>query len=168
MIRACTLQDVVDLQHIATKTFVDTFAAYNTKEDMEKYVANAYHLEKLSSELSISQSKYYFLEVDKQIAGYMKLNWGTAQTEPLGDNVLEIQCLYIDTVYKRNGYGKQMIDFAIKKARILQKQAVWLGVWENNTNAIAFYQSLGFKKTGSHSFWVGDDEQIDFIMTLHI
>lgn len=168
MIRECTLKDVISLQYIATKTFVDTFEAYNTPEDMEKYLKKAYSIEKLQNELLKEESRYYVLEIDNHVKGYLKLNWGNEQSEPMGKDTLEIQCLYIDVQYKRNGYGKKLIDFSVEKALELQKNSVWLGVWENNTNAIAFYQSLGFKKTGSHSFWVGDDEQIDFIMTLHI
>lgn len=35
------------------------------------------------------------------------------------------------------------------------KQKIWLGVWENNENAIGFYKKMEFC----------DDEQTDFIMT---
>ncbi|WP_039790739.1 GNAT family acetyltransferase, partial [Paenibacillus riograndensis] len=43
-----------------------------------------------------------------------------------------------------------------------------LGVWEKNENAIAFYKKMGFVQTGSHSFYMGDEEQIDIIMTTDI
>ncbi|QTU83288.1 GNAT family N-acetyltransferase [Carnobacteriaceae bacterium zg-C25] len=164
MIKPCTLQDVSALQHIASKTFVDTFGKDNTAEDMKKHVETAYHLDKLSRELQEDQSQYYFLMVDDGVAGYLKLNWGTAQSEEMGEQTLEIQCLYVDVAFKRQGYGKQMMDFAISKAKELGKTSVWLGVWERNTAAIAFYQSVGFEQNGAHSFWVGDDEQIDWIM----
>ncbi|OAX48075.1 Protease synthase and sporulation negative regulatory protein PAI 1 [Paenibacillus sp. AD87] len=45
-----------------------------------------------------------------------------------------------------------------------KKKEVWLGVWGKNDNAIAFYKKMGFVRTGFHSFYMGDEEQIDFIM----
>ncbi|MNS98622.1 Protease synthase and sporulation negative regulatory protein PAI 1 [compost metagenome] len=45
------------------------------------------------------------------------------------------------------------------------KKKIWLGVWEKNENAISFYRKMGFLQTGAHSFYMGDEEQTDFIMT---
>ena len=45
------------------------------------------------------------------------------------------------------------------------KRKIWLGVWDKNDNAIAFYKKLGFVQTGAHSFYMGDEEQIDYIMS---
>ncbi|HCX09280.1 MAG TPA: GNAT family N-acetyltransferase, partial [Hyphomonas sp.] len=41
---------------------------------------------------------------------------------------------------------------------------VWLGVWEHNQKAIAFYAHQGFEPFGRHSFRLGDDVQIDVMM----
>ena len=46
-----------------------------------------------------------------------------------------------------------------------KKKKIWLGVWEKNENAIAFYNKKGFVQTGAHSFYMGDEEQVDLIMT---
>ena len=39
-----------------------------------------------------------------------------------------------------------------------------LGVWEKNRNAIDFYIKAGFEECGKHSFYMGDEEQVDWIM----
>jgi ribosomal protein S18 acetylase RimI-like enzyme len=41
---------------------------------------------------------------------------------------------------------------------------VWLGVWELNARAIAFYEKWGFEKFGEHVFMLGTDPQTDFMM----
>jgi len=46
----------------------------------------------------------------------------------------------------------------------MKKNYVWLGVWEKNINAIAFYKRLGFYEDGRHPFKMGDELQTDFIM----
>ena len=55
---------------------------------------------------------------------------------------------------------EQAIAIAISR----QKSYLWLGVWEHNTKALAFYQRFGFYRIGSHSFFVGQDEQTDFLL----
>jgi ribosomal protein S18 acetylase RimI-like enzyme len=41
---------------------------------------------------------------------------------------------------------------------------LWLGVWEHNAKAIAFYRKFGFEAVGEHVFAVGSDMQRDLIM----
>jgi ribosomal protein S18 acetylase RimI-like enzyme len=40
----------------------------------------------------------------------------------------------------------------------------WLGVWERNTKAIAFYKKFGFHEVGEHVFPLGTDAQRDIVM----
>ena len=42
--------------------------------------------------------------------------------------------------------------------------AIWLGVWEENNKAIAFYKRHGFEVFGSHPFKLGGDLQRDLLM----
>lgn len=67
--------------------------------------------------------------------------------------------------FHKQGLGKFLINKAIEIAREQNKDKIWLGVWEKNENAIAFYEKMGFVHTGAHSFYMGDEEQIDLIMT---
>ncbi|MNW09975.1 Protease synthase and sporulation negative regulatory protein PAI 1 [compost metagenome] len=54
---------------------------------------------------------------------------------------------------------------ALDIAKDQNKEKIWLGVWEKNENAIKFYEKMNFVQTGTHSFYMGNEEQIDFIMT---
>ena len=42
--------------------------------------------------------------------------------------------------------------------------ALWLGVWEHNPRAQAFYRKAGFADVGSKVFVVGTDAQADRVM----
>ena len=50
---------------------------------------------KLQKELANPHSDFYFIFVDNQLGGYMKLNREKAQTEPMGPEKLEVERLYI-------------------------------------------------------------------------
>jgi ribosomal protein S18 acetylase RimI-like enzyme len=163
-IKQCTLEDVTQLRAISIETYEDTFAPYNTAENMQAYLDTAYNQDKLIKELHNPQTAFYFLQEEDAIAGYLKINWGTAQTETFAPDGLEVERIYIRSQYKRNGYGKQLLSYAEELAKDKQKQSIWLGVWEHNANALAFYQQMKFEKVGSHSFFMGDDEQTDYLM----
>ena len=92
------------------------------------------------------------------------MNVGAAQTEPDYPEALEIQRIYVLQKYQGKRIGLAMMQQALAVAKKLKKPQVWLGVWENNLKAQAFYQKSGFKKVGSHDFILGSDKQTDYIL----
>ncbi|MGC6770270.1 GNAT family N-acetyltransferase [Enterococcus sp. LJL51] len=163
-LRKCTSEDLELLQKISIETYSDTFGAYNTGENMAVYLKEAYNREKLAKELVNPLSQFYFIYEDTQLAGYMKLNSGDAQTEPIDKNALEVERIYIRAAFKRKGLGKKLIETAVKTANAQKKTSIWLGVWEKNDAAKVFYEKMGFLEYGSHDFYMGDDKQTDLIL----
>ncbi|EOL43164.1 hypothetical protein RV11_GL000620 [Enterococcus phoeniculicola] len=162
--RKCTTKDIDALRTLSIETFTDTFADQNTAEDLAAYLDTAYNYEQLREELKNEESFFFFLQANKEIVGYLKLNIGQAQTETIYPDSLEVERIYIRSIHKRKGYGSEGITKAIQTAKALQKKSLWLGVWEKNERALAFYKNQGFTKVGSHSFFMGEDEQTDFIL----
>ncbi|TCN13571.1 ribosomal protein S18 acetylase RimI-like enzyme [Bacillus sp. BK006] len=163
-IKKCTLEDVNHLQHISCKTFNETFKDQNSLENMKAYLEKAFTVEQLEKELSNTSSQFFFMYVNHEIAGYLKVNTDDAQSEEMGKEALEIERIYIGNNFQKQGLGKHLFNKAVEIATTLNKKKIWLGVWEKNKNAIAFYKKQGFVQTRSHSFYMGDEEQIDFIM----
>ncbi|EOT29934.1 GNAT family N-acetyltransferase [Enterococcus saccharolyticus] len=164
----CTVNDLKTLQEISFETFNDTFAKQNSPENMNAYLDNAYTDEKLTTELQTPHSTFFFLYKDDELAGYLKVNTDKAQTEAIAVNALEIERIYIRSTHKRQGLGRYLIDQACNLAVKKGKETIWLGVWEHNQPARAFYQTMGFVRQGQHSFFMGDDEQTDFIMVKNV
>ncbi|MBE6022595.1 MAG: GNAT family N-acetyltransferase [Cellulosilyticum sp.] len=164
LLRKCTLEDLDVLRELSIRTFYETFAHHNTMENMNAYLKYAFDVEKLSNELNDRHSVFYFLYFKEKLAGYLKLNEAPSQTE-INDNAsLEIERIYVLSEFQREGLGSYLMERAIAMATERKKQYVWLGVWEKNENAIRFYKKNGFYEIGTHSFFMGDDEQIDYIM----
>ncbi|CAM4258250.1 ribosomal protein S18 acetylase RimI-like enzyme [Paenibacillus endophyticus] len=131
---------------------------------MKAYLEKAFNLKQLDTELSNSSSAFYFIYANEDIAGYLKLNVNDAQTEKMDNHSLEIERIYVREKHRKQGLGKYLINKAIETATAQNKEKIWIGVWEKNESAIAFYTKLGFVQTGAHSFQMGDEQQIDFIM----
>lgn len=164
-IKNCTLEDLSVLQEISYETFNETFKDQNSPENMNAYMERAYNIKQLEKELSNISSQFFFVYFHNEIAGYVKVNINDAQTEEMGNESLEIERIYIKKKFQKHGLGKFLFNKAVEIAKELNKKKVWLGVWEENQNALAFYKKMGFVQTGTHSFYMGDEEQIDYIMT---
>ncbi|WP_192703757.1 GNAT family N-acetyltransferase [Paenibacillus sp. OAS669] len=164
-IKKCGREDLQTLQEVSIETFNDTFKDQNSPENMNAYLEKAFNTTQLEKELSNIYSEFYFVFFDEVLAGYLKVNMNDAQSEPMGDESLEVERIYIRQSFQRKGLGKYLINQAMEIARGHKKKRIWLGVWEKNENAIDFYNKMGFVQTGAHSFYMGDEEQIDFILT---
>lgn len=163
-----SFDDLIKLQAISRSTFAQTFDEHNNPEDMQAYLDNSFSAEKLSAELNNQNSAFYFA-VDNSInsvVGYLKVNTGDAQSEKKDLDAFEIERIYVDKTYFGKKVGQLLFDKAIDIAKSKKVSYVWLGVWEENHRALAFYTKNGFKAFDKHIFKLGNDEQTDIMMML--
>lgn len=163
-----TSADISRLQAIGRQTFVETFADQNTAEDMQTYLDNNLSIDKLSDELNNPNSEFYFALVDNKVIGYLKINYGQAQTELKDKSSLEIERIYVLKDFHGKKVGQVLYDKAIDIATQTNAEYVWLGVWEKNPRAINFYKKNGFVEFDKHIFKLGNDEQTDIMMRLKL
>jgi diamine N-acetyltransferase len=163
-IKEVTQKDIGQLQKISKQTFFETFSAANTEENMKKYLEEEFSTEKLTFELNNPGSKFYFALLDKNVIGYLKLNFGKSQTEIKDDRALEIERIYVLKEFHGKKAGQLLYEKAMQIAGKKNTDYVWLGVWEENARAIKFYKKNGFVEFDKHTFILGNDEQTDIMM----
>ena len=56
----------------------------------------------------------------------------------------------------------------LDEAAARDQRTIWLGVWERNARAIAFYRRWDFADVGSQSFQLGGDLQSDRVMVRRV
>lgn len=159
-----TTTDVTQLQQISRETFKATFDPYTAAADMQRFLAEDYQTDKLIKEIENDNSDFYFLLVKGEVAGYLKINIGDAQTEHLKPNSLEVERIYLRTKFQHRGLGNILFDYAEELARKEGKDYIWLGVYEKNLPAQHFYQRHGLKRVSQHTFQVGSDPQTDWLL----
>ena len=168
----CIYQIGVDhlqsLREIAIQTFDETFASTNSKENMEDYNARCFNEQVLKKELRDPESWWYFIEYDHQIAGYLKVNVGAAQTEMQDENGFEVERIYVRKDFYGKGVGAALMEHAIQKGRRLRKKYLWLGVHEKNFRALGFYAKFGFREFDDHIFMMGKEPQRDLLMRIDL
>jgi diamine N-acetyltransferase len=167
-IKKIGVPDIEQLQIIGRQTFFETFADGNTEENMQKYLEEGFTVDKLTSELTNPNSEFYFALFDNKIIGYLKINFGQAQTELKDQKALEIERIYVLKEFHGKKVGQILYDKAFDIAKQTSVDYLWLGVWEENPRAINFYKKNGFVEFDKHIFKLGTDEQTDIMMKLQL
>lgn len=167
-IKKTSLSDLEVLQIISIQTFSETFSEVNTPENIENYNRESFNLEQLTSELNNPNSHFFIAYSDSEPIGYLKINFGNAQTEILNDHALEIHRIYVSQAFHGKKIGQLLLDKALEIAQQTSADYIWLGVWEENHRALRFYTKNGFVAFDTHVFILGDEEQTDLLMKLDI
>jgi ribosomal protein S18 acetylase RimI-like enzyme len=72
--------------------------------------------------------------------------------------------LYASQEWLGRGVGGALMQACIDEGRQKGFRTLWLGVWEHNNRARAFYRKWNFREVGEHIFRLGDDSQTDILM----
>ena len=156
--------DSARLATLGYQTFVDTFGKDNNEADLRAYVEQAFSEPTIRQELSDSNASFYIAYQKDDPVGYLKLRQGQVPDQLQGRRVLELQRIYVHQHALGQGIGARLMQTAVDYAREHHYQVLWLGVWERNPSAIAFYERWKFTKFGSHTFMIGHDAQTDWLM----
>ena len=163
-IRYATSDDAELVAELSRKTFYQTFGHVNTKENMDKFLNEQFSREKLIKEVT-EPGNIFLLAFDADApVGYAGMREGQKFPEFNDKDSLEIARIYAVNTYIGTGVGQQLMRQCIFIAKELKKEIVWLGVWEKNPRAIAFYTKWGFEKFSEHDFLLGDDMQRDWLL----
>lgn len=163
-----TTANIEKLQKIGRQTFLETFSKPNTDENMSLYLSNSFAYDKLKKEIDNPNSEFYFAVLKDTVIGYLKTNTGKAQTESEDVKALEIERIYVSQEFIGKKVGQLLYDKALEIAKQKNATYVWLGVWEKNHRALAFYKKNGFVAFDKHIFKLGNDNQTDIMMKLFI
>lgn len=167
-IKKATIEDLETLQLISEKTFTETFAAVNTPENLANYIEQSFNSEQLSMEINNQNSQFFLAFSASEPVGYLKINFGDAQTETVTKNAIEIHRIYVLQAFHGKKVGQLFLDQVIAVAQQMAVDAIWLGVWEENHRALQFYTKNGFVAFDKHIFTLGDDVQTDLLMQLKV
>ena len=131
---------------------------------MAVHTARAYRPSQQQRELIDPDIVTLLVEVDGQLAGYAQLRSGVRPACVTGEKPIELWRFYIAQPWHGRGIAQALMRTVESEAYRRGGRTLWLGVWERNERAKAFYHRNGFTDVGSHVFTVGTDAQIDRIL----
>ena len=163
-IRVANKSDAALLAITAEATFRDSFAYANTEADMNAHCTKKFGAAQQLAEIQDPKMLTILVEAGTSLIAFGQLREGSAPACVQGLNPREILRLYVDRSWHGKGIAQTLMSELIDRAVQAGADSVWLGVWESNPRAIAFYNKSGFRAVGDHTFWLGSEKQRDVVM----
>jgi ribosomal protein S18 acetylase RimI-like enzyme len=163
-IRPATAGDAALLADLGRRTFTETFAESNTAQDLRLFLDATYAEALQAAELADPAAVHLIAETEGAAIGFARLRRGEAPDCVTGPAPVELQRIYVLKAWLGLKAGPALLARCLDEARDLGGRTLWLGVWERNDRAKAFYHRHGFKEVGDKVFVVGTDPQRDVIM----
>ena len=167
-IRIATKADAELIADMSRRTFYDSFATVNSKEDMDKFLNEQFTKEALMKEVETENNIFLLAYDDNEPVGYSRMREDNVPPSLGTDRAIEIARIYAVQTSIRKGVGSALMRRCVEIAREKNYHLVWLGVWEHNRRAIDFYSRWGFEKFAEHNFILGNDVQKDWLMKKQI
>lgn len=164
-IRHANARDAAALAEFGARTFSETFGVDNTAEDMRLHLASAW-----SPPLQLAEIEDPRIDTllafsnEGALAAFAQLRADYAPSAVPTQRAFEIKRFYVDRPWHGSGLAREMMNEVEALARRRGARELWLGVWERNPRAQAFYRKCGFEKVGTQIFVVGTDPQTDHVM----
>jgi len=162
-IRRAKMEDAGLLSQLSSVTFFDTFKDTSTDEDMQEFIARCFNIEQVTNELNDKDDFYFIAFLNQDPVGYIRLKEDISDVEKMDQyKAIELKRIYILKEFHSQKIGAQLMTFALDFAAEKNYKLIWLGVWEHNEKAKAFYAKFGFEDSGeTHDFPIGQTPQTD-------
>jgi len=161
--------DATALAAFAARTFFESFAADNTSEDMHRHLESAFSPDQQLREIEDPNTDTLILtDGNGRWIGFAQLRaCGVSEGVPQQGSI-ELWRFYVDKSWHGQGVAAALMAGVKLRAQRRGASTLWLGVWERNARAQAFYRKHGFGKVGNKVFMVGSDPQTDDVMLCYL
>jgi diamine N-acetyltransferase len=157
--------DAPALAELAARSFFEAFAADNHPDDMRAHLENSYSPARQLREIQDPSIDTLIVRTGRgALAAYAQVRAGHVSDGVPAEGSIELWRFYVDKPWHGQGLAHTLMNAAKARARERGATTLWLGVWERNARAQAFYGKHGFRKVGKQVFTVGSDPQTDDVM----
>jgi diamine N-acetyltransferase len=160
--------DAPSLSVLAERTFRDAFGARNSPGNMDLHCSRMFGAEIQQREIEDPGLITTVAESDGRMIGFSQLRPGQAHASVAAARPTELRRLYVVAGSHGHGVGRQLMQEALAAAAREGCDVLWLGVWEHNPKAMAFYRRFGLEIVGTHAFMLGQDRQRDLVMSVKL
>jgi ribosomal protein S18 acetylase RimI-like enzyme len=163
--RLANAADAAALAEFMSRNFLAAYGDCSTPANIAATIEKHYGLQAQLRQLADPRLANLLMEYDGMLAGHAQLRFGGAApeaVEPLPS--AEIGRFYVDTRFHGRGVAQQLMTEVCEVSRERGARSLWLSVWQQQPQAIRFYEKEGFRIAGTLVFEVGDDPKDDWLM----
>ena len=162
--RSAQRTDAAQLAVLASQTFQETFEGLYPEADLQAFLLSAYGEGHQAREVADSQWRTLVLEAEGRLVGFAQLVLDSPLPGKVPEGAAELRRIYVLREALGQGLGARLLERVLEEGRAAGAPALWLGVWEHNDRAQAFYRKYGFSRVGEHTFMVGTRADTDHLL----
>ena len=163
-IRPLAADDLAALALVGQATFLETYAAQLPAADILAHCRGEHGEARYAQWLEKPGYDFWGVEAEQgALVGYVMLCPPDLPT-PTEPGDVEVKRIYLLSKYQGGGMGARMMQAAQERAQARGAKRLWLAVWSQNANAIAFYARQGFTQAGVRKFQVGANTYDDLVL----
>jgi ribosomal protein S18 acetylase RimI-like enzyme len=157
--------DAPALADFMSRNFLAAYGHCSSPANIAATIAKHYGLAAQQRQICDPVYANLLMEQDGVLAGHAQLRFGSEAPEAVEPVPgAEIGRFYVDTAFHGRGLAQQMMARVREVARERGARSLWLSVWQQQPQAIRFYEKEGFRIAGTLVFEVGDDPKDDWLM----
>ena len=162
-IRNYSRDNVEALAEFSARSFSDTFGHLYPADDLKKHLED-----KCSVAYFVAEEPNFtslLLYDGDKLVGYS--TFGDVKVpldKEVASDALELQRFYLDASHHGTGAAQQLMDATLNAMKTASE--IYLGVWSENERAQKFYTRYGFNHIGNYTYYVGKQEDDEWIMEL--
>ena len=165
LIRLATLDDVPLLCRLGAATFRETYSAISDPREVDDYADTHFTADKVGGWFRKPCARTLLALVDGQPAGYAHLRHAKVPACVADRQAIELSRLYLLATAQGTGLGGALMAAVLAQAAELEARTIWLGAYDRNVRALAFYARRGFVRVGTHDFEFGGQVHADPVLT---
>ena len=168
-IKTATTADAQLLTDLGARTFLEAYSDVKTAKDLNDHVKTAFIKEDIEAAINNNKAIFLIAFADEKAIGYVKLRWDRSHANlSAKEQNMELERIYVSRDYWRHKTGEAMMLEAFQITKSSNYHYLWLGVWQKNNRAIDFYLKMGFEIFGTKKFFVGTEENDDFVLRIKL
>lgn len=168
-IRRARVEDADALAELAADLFKQAYEGEVPATDLAAFLAADFGPAVQRAELADPATVTLLAEHGGRGAGYAQVRRRRLALDgsPARADV-ELMRIYLDRDWHGTGLAQMLLREAVRAARELGGGSLWLGVWERNGRAIAFYEKSGFRQVGAKEFRLGNQLHRDLVLVAEL
>jgi ribosomal protein S18 acetylase RimI-like enzyme len=167
-IRRAVPDDAVALASLAERTFRDAFSSENDPVDMELHCSKNFGSEIQLREIQNPDMITLLGEENGELIAFAQVRLHSAIECVTAKRPSELRRLYVSSGWHGRGVAHELMKKVLATVSRVASDRIWLGVWERNGRALAFYRKVGFDVVGDQVFELGSDSQRDLVMAMEV
>ncbi|MCK9684316.1 GNAT family N-acetyltransferase [Scleromatobacter humisilvae] len=165
LIRPATVDDVDTLCRLGAATFRETYRPISDPREVDDYADEHFTRARIEAWLHRTDARTLLASLADAPVGYAHVRRAAVPDCVADPEAVELSRLYLLGSAQGVGLGSALMAEAIAQIAALGARTAWLGAYDRNVKALAFYARHGFVQAGTHAFEFGGRIHADPVLT---